>query len=276
MSTNESIPARDAVMIAQPDDQGGGPWGIVAVDSVEDDADSESPLELADCQDVAPISGGSGGALSTDRDGVDAGSDRLKALFDRPGCLFRFCSLNKEASKAIISRRVKQTAQERQHPALGVLQFACSGRGRGFYGGEHNVDCTMLHKASPTCGIAGMFCAGEIGPAEKHRRVGSFDARNGFNLPADAAGSPKVGAATTIQGFTTSWMLVYAPFTPTVLSRQLNTFLLAGDHSAGFEMLHCAAPPKFSPSADSGAFVGSVVVVLSCSTPHSQVLYTCI
>jgi small ligand-binding sensory domain FIST len=49
-------------------------------------------------------------------------------------------------------------------PARGALLFACNGRGRGLYGrpdGDLSVLRAALGGAVP---IAGMFCAGEIGP----------------------------------------------------------------------------------------------------------------
>jgi small ligand-binding sensory domain FIST len=62
---------------------------------------------------------------------------------------------------------------ERRGPADGMLMFTCNGRGSAMFGDPHH-DARTVQEAVGPVPLAGMFCAGELGP------VGSRNAVHGF------------------------------------------------------------------------------------------------
>jgi small ligand-binding sensory domain FIST len=60
------------------------------------------------------------------------------------------------------------------HAAAGALVFTCNGRGTSMFGDPHH-DASIVHELiGPGAAVAGMFCAGEIGP------IGGRNAIHGF------------------------------------------------------------------------------------------------
>jgi small ligand-binding sensory domain FIST len=60
------------------------------------------------------------------------------------------------------------------HRAAGALVFTCNGRGTSMFGDPHH-DASIVHELiGPGAAVAGMFCAGEIGP------IGGRNALHGF------------------------------------------------------------------------------------------------
>ena len=57
--------------------------------------------------------------------------------------------------------------------AEGALVFTCNGRGTQFFGSPHH-DAAMLHDRTDGAALAGMFCAGEVGP------IGGVNYLHGF------------------------------------------------------------------------------------------------
>jgi small ligand-binding sensory domain FIST len=54
--------------------------------------------------------------------------------------------------------------QEFDGRAAGALLFSCNGRGKGLFGVPDRDITTLQRALGPDVPIAGMFCAGEIGP----------------------------------------------------------------------------------------------------------------
>jgi small ligand-binding sensory domain FIST len=78
-------------------------------------------------------------------------------------------------------------------PAGGALVFTCNGRGQRLFGlpdhDAHAVDATVRSGA-----VAGMFCAGEIGPVGPRSYVHGFTACVLlFHEPAGPVGTPATG-----------------------------------------------------------------------------------
>jgi small ligand-binding sensory domain FIST len=55
------------------------------------------------------------------------------------------------------------------------LVFTCTGRGRGLFG-EPNHDASVVSEQLEHGAVAGMFCAGEIGPVGPRNFVHGFTA----------------------------------------------------------------------------------------------------
>lgn len=95
------------------------------------------------------------------------GADRdrgILAIGDRPEAHERIRLHVRDAETAREDLEMLLSPQAFDSPARGALLFACNGRGRGLYGrpdGDLSVLRAALGGAVP---IAGMFCAGEIGP----------------------------------------------------------------------------------------------------------------
>jgi small ligand-binding sensory domain FIST len=60
-------------------------------------------------------------------------------------------------------------------PAAAALVFTCNGRGVRFFGERHH-DALLVHDATGRGAVAGMFCAGEIGPVGLHNFVHGYTA----------------------------------------------------------------------------------------------------
>jgi small ligand-binding sensory domain FIST len=71
--------------------------------------------------------------------------------------------------------------------ATGALVFTCTGRGRQLFG-EPDHDATLVSEAVPGAAVAGMFCAGELGPVAGHNFVHGFTAS--VALVGDPPGRP--------------------------------------------------------------------------------------
>ena len=70
----------------------------------------------------------------------------------------------RDAETAVEDMEMLLTPQTVDSPASAALLFSCNGRGRGLFG-EPDRDITTLQSAlGGATPIAGMFCAGEIGP----------------------------------------------------------------------------------------------------------------
>jgi small ligand-binding sensory domain FIST len=61
------------------------------------------------------------------------------------------------------------------HEAAGALVFTCNGRGERFFGRAHH-DAEVVSEALGTTAVAGMFCAGEIGPVGARSHLHGFTA----------------------------------------------------------------------------------------------------
>jgi small ligand-binding sensory domain FIST len=60
-------------------------------------------------------------------------------------------------------------------PADGALMFTCNGRGARFFG-EPDHDAAIVSEALGTRALAGMFCAGELGPVGGHNFLHGYTA----------------------------------------------------------------------------------------------------
>ena len=60
-------------------------------------------------------------------------------------------------------------------PADGALLFTCNGRGERFFG-EPDHDAAIVSEALGTRALAGMFCAGELGPVGGHNFLHGYTA----------------------------------------------------------------------------------------------------
>jgi small ligand-binding sensory domain FIST len=63
----------------------------------------------------------------------------------------------------------------RSGPAGGVLLFTCSGRGSAMFGDPHH-DAAAVRSATGAVPLAGMFCAGELGPVGRRNALHGFTA----------------------------------------------------------------------------------------------------
>jgi small ligand-binding sensory domain FIST len=61
------------------------------------------------------------------------------------------------------------------HTASGALVFTCNGRGRQLFGTPDH-DATVISDLLGTSALAGMFCAGELGPVDGRNAVHGFTA----------------------------------------------------------------------------------------------------
>ncbi len=61
------------------------------------------------------------------------------------------------------------------HDAHGALVFTCNGRGTFMFGSPHH-DAEIIEDQLPGARVAGMFCAGEIGPVAGHNALHGFTA----------------------------------------------------------------------------------------------------
>jgi small ligand-binding sensory domain FIST len=59
--------------------------------------------------------------------------------------------------------------------ASGALVFTCNGRGRRLFGSADH-DATVVSDRLGTSALAGMFCAGELGPVAGRNAVHGFTA----------------------------------------------------------------------------------------------------
>jgi small ligand-binding sensory domain FIST len=59
--------------------------------------------------------------------------------------------------------------------AQGALLFTCNGRGQAMFGDSHH-DAAVLQDAIGPLPVAGMFCAGELGPVGARNVVHGFTA----------------------------------------------------------------------------------------------------
>lgn len=78
-------------------------------------------------------------------------------------------------------RRMLQRVRPR--PAAGALLFSCNGRGRGFFPDRHHDARTVVR----ACGgppLAGLFCAGEIGPVGNRNFLHGYTASIAIFRPA--------------------------------------------------------------------------------------------
>jgi small ligand-binding sensory domain FIST len=96
--------------------------------------------------------------LGADRDnGVIAVNDRMHEK-ERVRLHVRDANTAREDLELLLA------PQEFDRPASGALLFSCNGRGKGLFG-VPDRDITTLHRAlGSQVPVAGMFCAGEIGP----------------------------------------------------------------------------------------------------------------
>jgi small ligand-binding sensory domain FIST len=61
------------------------------------------------------------------------------------------------------------------HSARGGLLFTCNGRGRAMFGDPHH-DAAIVQDSIGPLPVAGMFCAGELGPIRGRNVVHGFTA----------------------------------------------------------------------------------------------------
>ena len=61
------------------------------------------------------------------------------------------------------------------HHAHGALVFTCNGRGTFMFGSPHH-DAEIIDDELPGAAVAGMFCAGEIGPVAGRNALHGFTA----------------------------------------------------------------------------------------------------
>ena len=60
-------------------------------------------------------------------------------------------------------------------PAAGALVFTCNGRGTNLFA-TPNHDAALVGQLLDTSAVAGMFCAGELGPVGGHNFLHGFTA----------------------------------------------------------------------------------------------------
>jgi small ligand-binding sensory domain FIST len=72
-------------------------------------------------------------------------------------------------------------------PAAGGLMFSCNGRGRGFFGAPDRDITTLQQVLGGAVPVAGMRCAGEIGPVGAENRLHGYTASIALIRPASAA-----------------------------------------------------------------------------------------
>ena len=78
-------------------------------------------------------------------------------------------------------------------PARAALLFACNGRGRGLYGAADGDIAPLQAALGGGVPVAGMFCAGEIGPVGKRNFLHGQTASIAILRPGTPAGSPPEG-----------------------------------------------------------------------------------
>ncbi|HEX6421096.1 MAG TPA: FIST N-terminal domain-containing protein [Acidimicrobiales bacterium] len=81
----------------------------------------------------------------------------------------------RDAAAADEDLRTLLAAASAAGDAGGALLFTCNGRGRRLFG-EPDHDARALEAAVPSGAVAGMFCAGEIGPVGRRSFVHGFTA----------------------------------------------------------------------------------------------------
>jgi small ligand-binding sensory domain FIST len=121
--------------------------------------------------------------------------DEHKEIFSRGDFLVRNIMGADRKSKAVVAGQVvpvgttvqfqvrdAASADEDLHQMLagvgandGALVFTCNGRGRRMFG-EPDHDARVVHESLGTDAIAGMFCAGELGPVGGRSFVHGFTA----------------------------------------------------------------------------------------------------
>jgi small ligand-binding sensory domain FIST len=73
-----------------------------------------------------------------------------------------------------------------------ALVFTCNGRGRRFFGASDH-DATAVSEALGTSALAGMFCAGEVGPIGDRSFVHGFTASIAVFRAPPSVGTPETG-----------------------------------------------------------------------------------
>jgi small ligand-binding sensory domain FIST len=81
----------------------------------------------------------------------------------------------RDATSADEDLRILLADASLAEPADGALVFTCNGRGQRLFGTADH-DATVVADAVATDAVAGMFCAGEIGPVEGRSFLHSFTA----------------------------------------------------------------------------------------------------
>ncbi len=109
---------------------------------------------------------GAGDFLVREVVGLDADSGEL-VIGDRArqNGIVQFQLRDPEASAADLQRELDRHRSVDASVPAAALMFSCMGRGAGFYGVEDR-DSGLLRRAFGDVPLAGMFCAGEVGPVQ--------------------------------------------------------------------------------------------------------------
>ena len=116
--------------------------------------------------------------------GIDPPSGAL-ALSDAAvvGQTVQFHLQDPQASRQELRRLLaQQSAQAQETPPAGALLFACTGRGKAFYGLPHQ-DTKAIRAFSGKLPVGGCFCNGEIGPVGRANFIHGYTASVGFFRP---------------------------------------------------------------------------------------------
>jgi len=98
----------------------------------------------------------------------------------RAGQTIQFHVRDREAADDDLASML--AAAPREH-AAGALLFTCSGRGSRMFKRRHH-DARAVSEAGGAIPVAGMFCAGEVGPVRRHNFLHGFTASAAFFSPA--------------------------------------------------------------------------------------------
>eukprot|EP00742_Colponemidia_sp_Colp-10_P010516 GILJ01011550.1.p1 GENE.GILJ01011550.1~~GILJ01011550.1.p1 ORF type:complete len:487 (+),score=35.47 GILJ01011550.1:40-1461(+) len=116
----------------------------------------------------------------------------------------KFFALTSAAASDQLQARLQSSRgllQQEHKEVLGAMLFTCSGRGMNLYP-RPNVESQLFESSFPSVPLSGIFCAGEIGPAD----------RAGEHLqPSEVLLAQTRHPMTTMQPFSTIFCLFLAP-----------------------------------------------------------------